>query len=117
MVIACKPGCKFQTQTSGKLDVANNKVICDYCQEEITNISSYAKNTMKSLGLVIKEKPKAFHFKCETCKENKEVTLKNDIVAGVNCNKDCKFNIGNYFIHAIKIYEQNKNMDSENEQE
>ena len=69
------------------LDVNSNEVICSDCQREITNVSSFAKAQMKSLGQVKKDSKKSFAVKCISCgKETRPIELNNDLVCG-SCKK------------------------------
>jgi hypothetical protein len=115
VILNCKQGCKFNTQTTGKLNLTTNEVVCDYCHEEINNISSYTKVTMKNLGFILKNKTKSFEFLCNTCNTRKQVTLNGDNICGIGCNKNCSFNMGKYFLHAIKIFNENREEEENNE--
>lgn len=116
MLVRCNQSCKLKDgSTTGSLDVESDEVICDYCDEVLEGISSFAKRMMQSNGdIVRRSKKKAFQFSCETCNKEVETILKNDEVVGSNCIKgECKFNISSFAIHAMKMVGRDKPQDEE----
>ena len=106
MLVNCKRGCKLDTTTNALLDVETDTAICEYCEETLPDISSYAKKAMKSNGdIVRKKKGKAFSFDCMECKKNVQVKVEDDKVVGSGCAKKecCRFNISDYMKNTIKM--------------
>lgn len=107
MLVSCNKGCKNNVTTDASLDVDSNEAICNYCGDVIENITSYAKNAMKSnRDIVKKAKGTAFSFTCVTCKNEKQVVSENGKLIGVNCSNQsgCKFNVSEYMKRAIELY-------------
>jgi hypothetical protein len=97
-LIACtNKGC-FKSQEP-YLD-QNNKVICSECENEIQNISSFAKAQMKSMGQILKSKPSAFSIVCKACKANEQPELNGDKAFCRKCKN--QLNISSFFLNSLK---------------
>ncbi len=106
MLTSCHNKCKRGT-TNASLDVESDQVICTYCGDPLDNISSYAKKSMKATGDIIrKKKGKAFSFKCQTCKTEKEVMVIDDQCCGKECATPdkCQFDISDYMKRGISLF-------------
>ena len=108
MLVRCKDRCKLSDgQTDGLLDLETNKVMCNLCGEELSNISDFTKTSMKMNGEVIKsKKKKAFTFKCLTCNDDVEAAMVGGIVVGKACKQDqkgCKLNVTQHMVKALEI--------------
>ena len=108
MLVKCNPECRENNgMTDGSLDVESNCVLCNDCGEEIRNISSYIKNSMKNVGDIVRRKArKAFTFPCEECGELKSVELSDEELVGKGCkysDRICKFSITKNMINAVRI--------------
>jgi ribosomal protein L34E len=69
------------------LDPQDNKVYCEKCDNEITNITQFAKSQMKANKQFKQKQNKPFVFKCNNCKkEDTPIILNNDVVCG-SCQK------------------------------
>lgn len=113
MLLSCKPKCSGKKgNTNGVLDVEKNVVVCEYCLEEL-NVSSFSKDMMKKSGDTLKKKPKALQFKCETCNKTVSTEVNGVKLVGKDCKDACKFNVTDFFVHALKTLPKEK--DTENE--
>jgi hypothetical protein len=103
MLVSCKGGCKGKKGTTNAvLDVETNTAVCDFCDEEIP-LSSFIKNSMKQRGEILrKDKRKSFQFKCDTCQCTVETIIRDDKLTGIDCSKDCQFNVSEYTLYAMK---------------
>jgi hypothetical protein len=120
MLVRCNINCRENGgMTDASLDVKTGRAVCNDCGDELINISSYTKNSMKMVGDVIRGKNrKAFIFSCEECGESKEVDIIGDKIVGAECdyeNFNCKFSITDNMVDAIKMTRQNNMKDSDNE--
>ena len=107
MIVRCNIGCKLSDgTTSASLNVDDNAAICDNCGEEVVNVSSYSKISMKKNGDIIRSKyRKAFMFPCNTCENNVEAVLVAGVVVGKECindQKNCKINITEHMVYAME---------------
>jgi hypothetical protein len=69
------------------IDPKDNKVYCSECDGEITNLTPFVKNQMKSSKQFKKKSAKPFAVKCAKCgREERPKIVQEDIVCGV-CNK------------------------------
>lgn len=102
MLINCKPGCSGKkVTTNGSLDIEQDEVICTFC-EEIIPVSKFTKMTMKSQGDILKkDKRKPFQYSCLTCKKNVQTAVVNGNLVGLDCKKECKFNVSEFTIFAM----------------
>lgn len=70
---------KCRKQSLVLLDTINNKVYCGDCDEEINNITSFAKNQLKALGQIKKQESKKSHaILCSHCKKESTPVLENN---------------------------------------
>lgn len=116
MLIKCNPECRANNgMTDGSLDVETNCVLCNDCGEEIRNISSYIKHSMKNVGDIVRRKArKAFTFSCEECGELRSVDVVGEELVGKDCkysDRMCSFSITSNMINAIKINKEAVNLD------
>lgn len=102
MLINCKPGCSGKKiTTNGSLDIEQDEVICTFC-EEIIPVSKFTKMTMKSQGDVLKkDKRKPFQYNCLTCKKNVPTAVVDGKLIGLECKKDCEFNVSKFTMFAM----------------
>ncbi len=109
MLLNCNQGCKQGGGTTDcSIDIESDEVICNKCGDEVKNVNSFIKRTMKNNNDIVVVAKKVFSFKCLTCNKAVEVEFLNENVKGKNCNKDCKFNLTNYMLTAIKEINDNK---------
>jgi hypothetical protein len=113
MIVRCNVSCKLNGGTTDvSLDVDENKAICNECGEEVVNISSYSKLSMKKNGDVLRSKNrKAFMFPCQTCNMDVEASVVSGVVIGAQCpnsGKGCKINITKHMVCAIESSSQSK---------
>jgi hypothetical protein len=102
MLFNCNPGCPGKRgTTSGLVDLDQDEVVCEYCGDTL-NVSSFLKKTMKQNGQVLRKAKKPFQYECETCDKSVETEVKGSKLVGKGCDKDCKFNVSNYTIYAMK---------------
>lgn len=102
MIFNCNPGCSGKRgTTSGLVDSEQDAVVCEYCGE-ILAVSSFTKNVMKGQGKIKKKTPKSFQFNCETCHQSIETTVQGNKLVGKECTGECKFNVSNFIILAMK---------------
>ncbi len=102
MLFNCNPGCSGKRgTTSGSVDIEQDEVVCEYCGETLP-VSSFVKDMMKREGKVKKKVPRPFQFDCDTCKKSVETKVDNNKLVGKECSGDCKFNVSNYTIYAMK---------------
>jgi hypothetical protein len=107
MIVRCNQKCRLSDgTTSASLDVDENRAICDQCGEELTNVSSYSKISMRKNGDILRSKNrKAFMFPCLTCERSVEATTKMGVVVGRLCEneqKGCKIDITEHMVCAIE---------------
>ena len=104
---SCNNNCKFKRGTvEARLDLDSNAAICSYCNEELLDVTDFAKETMKSLGYVLKNNnKKPFSFKCLECGKNKACKYDSDKIYGDVCDlKECNFNITEEMKNVLKKY-------------
>lgn len=104
MLLHCNAKC--HTSVTGLLDPDTNEVVCGDCGEIISNVSEYAKNSMKISGDVLRSKNrKAFVFNCETCDTHVQAAFDQSKLVGKNCpneRKGCKINVTEHMKKAIE---------------
>lgn len=120
MLVKCNPKCRDNGgMTDASLDIKSDCVICNTCGEELTNISSYTKASMKRIGDIIRRSArKAFTFFCSECEDKKEVNIVDDKPVGHDCdyeNYKCNFSITQNMINVIKITKENQDGGIESE--
>lgn len=92
------------------LDLQDNKVYCSICDNEISNLTSFVKNQMKTFKQFKVKKTKPFVFKCLKCnKEDRPKVVKDDIVCSI-CLQPMD-NLSPIFKHMLK--EKLKNIDKD----
>ena len=104
MLVRCNNKCKINGgMTTCSLDVENNVVICDMCDDELVGISDFAKLSLKNSGKVLKKKKrKAFTFKCNTCSNMVEAKKDGGKVVGAKCTLgNCQINISKFMKEVI----------------
>lgn len=104
MLVSCKKGCILNGGvTSAKFNVDEDRVECDFCEEELTDISSFAKEMMISNGFVKRNRIiESFTFHCKLCDKNVKTVVDNDIPIGEGCSDKCNIDIPEAMIFAIK---------------
>lgn len=112
MLVRCNLNCKNGVTTDASLNLDTDEVICNKCGDVIENITSYAKNAMKSNGDIIRvAKGKAFTFKCTYCAEDIQVFGDdNDRIVGKGCNniEKCNFDITDYMKRTVSLYSKDE---------
>jgi len=69
------------------LDPNTNKVYCSICEAELTNVTNFTKQQLKSNKQFRKKATVAFGVKCNSCgKEDRPIIISNDIVCA-SCKK------------------------------
>lgn len=90
MLIYCnQKGCGKDQEP--KLDITTNEVICSECGKSITNVTEFAKKTMKTLGQIKRheKKQQAFSVKCNTCnKENPPKINEKKLIVCSLCDQE-----------------------------
>jgi hypothetical protein len=81
------------------LDPLTNQVFCAECNQEITNITSFAKNQMKMFKQ-FKPEPQGLLVKCFSCNKSTRPILKNDKPLCSKCGKE--LNLSPHFILMLK---------------
>ena len=107
MIVKCNVKCRESDGfTDGSLDVSSDDVICNNCGEVLSEVSSYAKLSMKANGDIIRHKDsRAFMFPCNTCEKSVEATVDAGLLVGKDCPNNgvgCKINITENMISAIE---------------
>lgn len=74
------------------LDEKNNKVVCSICNEEIKNITQFAKNQLKFSGQIKRggSKKQSFSVKCKECSVEGTPVLKKNKLFCAGCEKELK---------------------------
>jgi hypothetical protein len=92
---------KCGKQMEPYLDPSTDKVYCSVCDNEISNITYFAKSQMKALKQFKQKITTSFAVKCAKCgKEVRPKLLNNDVVCGA-CNKILD-NLSAPFKHMLK---------------
>jgi uncharacterized Zn finger protein (UPF0148 family) len=75
-------------QVEPYLDPKTDKVYCPSCDQELTNISHFTKNTLRQLKQYRVKSMTPFSVKCSSCsKEDRPKLLSNGDIICPNCNK------------------------------
>ncbi len=83
------------------LDPDTNIVYCSDCNQELSNITSFAKNQMKALKQFKQKQIKSFSVKCSFCQKNdRPIIIQNVICCGA-CKKELT-NISSTFLNMLK---------------
>jgi hypothetical protein len=111
MIVRCKLGCrKSDGMTDASLDVEADSVVCNNCGDDLEDISSYTKLSMKANGDIVRNKgKKAFVFPCKTCDKHVEATMSAGILKGKACPNGgvgCKINITEHMVKALELVEK-----------
>jgi hypothetical protein len=111
MLLNCKPGCTGKKiTTNGSLDLEQDEVICTIC-DEIIPVSKFTKMMMKNQKDILKkDSRKSFQYDCESCKKKVQVAVLDGKLFGMGCNKECKFNVSEFTIHAISSINSKANL-------
>lgn len=118
MLLGCNPRCKKSDgRTEGALDVDRNEVVCKTCGDDISNISSFTKQSMKSNKDIITHAKKAFMFDCKNCHKKVETVIINGVPYGKDCaTKNCTIAVSEIMASAIeKITPSLKKLESEDD--
>lgn len=106
MLVSSNCSCaSFSTTVDASLDLETENVICNQCGDIINGISSFAKNSMKISGDVIKKPKRAFSFKCISCDKYLQVAFINHKACGKDCQTPgkCMFKITESMRNAIEV--------------
>lgn len=102
--------------SEAKLDLDNNKVICQECGQEIDNITVFTKNALKDVGQVIKRtKREPFQAYCSTCRELSSLYIKSKKAFCKVCNKQVVVN--NIFLNSLEQWIEQRERDAKIEVE
>lgn len=118
MLINCKPGCAGKkVTTNGSLDLEQDEIVCTFC-DEIIPASRFIKVSMKNQGDIIRrDTRKPFQYNCLTCKKKVQTTTRDNKLVGIDCEKDCSFNVSKFTVHAmsniISVSQNNSDEQSE----
>ena len=106
MIINCNKGCHINGgTTTARLNVDSQEVICDICGDSVLGISDFAKECMRTTGNVLKEREvKSFVFNCLECGKDVKTVLVGESPSGLGCDGDCKINISEEMVNAIRHY-------------
>jgi ribosomal protein L34E len=92
MLIYCNnKGCGKSSEAT--LDVVSGEVHCAECGKVVSNITEFAKKTMKTLGQIKRDdkKQQAFSVKCDDCrKENPPKINEKNIIVCSSCGNELK---------------------------
>lgn len=104
MLVSCNAKCKKSDGTTeASLDVDRNEAVCKLCGEDITNISSFTKQSMRQNRDIITPAKKAFMFECKNCNKKVETTIINGVAYGKDCKtKNCTIVISDIMASAIE---------------
>jgi uncharacterized protein with PIN domain len=69
------------------IDPKTDKVYCSECDREISNLSQFAKNQMKSSKQFKQKTSTSFSVKCDKCNQDNRPKLVNNELVCPNCNK------------------------------
>jgi len=122
MIVRCNAKCRESDGfTDGSLDTNSDDVICNNCGDVLSEVSSYAKLSMKANGDIVRHKgKKAFMFPCNTCEKPVETMVKSGLLVGRECPNDgvgCKINITEHMVSAIERINEVPALEEENESE
>lgn len=92
---------KCGKQMEPYIDPKTDKVYCSSCNNEITNITSFAKVQMKSLKQFKPKETTSFSVKCNICNKDGRPKLVNDDVVCGSCNRPLE-NLSNPFKLMLK---------------
>lgn len=70
------------------LDPQDNKAYCSECNRELANLTSFAKNQMKSNKQFKKKASTSFAVKCKSCNKEDRPIILNDKVTCPSCKKE-----------------------------
>jgi hypothetical protein len=113
MLFNCNTGCSGKRgTTSGSVDTEQDEVVCEYCGDTLP-VSSFVKAMMKREGKVKKKTPKPFQYDCKTCKKSVETKVNGSKLVGKECSGDCKFNVSNYTVLAMKNLQSTRKEDED----
>lgn len=77
--------------TNPVLDIRDNLVYCGDCGKEISQVSSFMKSQLKSLGQVKKPSRPAYSVRCEKCKQESLPTIDiNNVLVCAWCSNILK---------------------------
>lgn len=82
------------------LDKATNKIFCSSCDKEITNVTDFAKNQMKSMKQFKERKQKSFSVKCNHCGVLDRPIIEYKSCICPSCKKE--INVSPIFINALQ---------------
>lgn len=104
MLLSCNPRCKKSDgRTEGSLDVDRGEVVCKICGDDIVNVSSFTKQTMKQNKDIVTSAKKAFMFDCKNCHKKVETVIVNGVPYGKDCQtKNCTIVISEIMAGAIE---------------
>ncbi len=93
------------------LDKDTNKVYCSKCNQEISNVSPFAKSQMKFQKQFRQKEKKPFAVACNHCKHEDRPLLINGKIMCVACKKEIT-GLNKFFENMLK--EQLKNSGDDN---
>jgi len=102
MLINCTTkGCLQQTEA--KLNRDTGEVICDSCGNPISNITSFTKKALNSVGQVLRNQTKkAFQALCNQCKVHRELYIEGDKAYCKTCGSHVPISAA--FLKGLKLH-------------
>ena len=110
MLVKCNEGCFLNSGTTdAKLDVDTGKPVCQYCGENIVNLSEYTLASMRSMGDVVdRSLQEAFVFNCKSCKLSvRAVNIEGELVGRGCSSGECDIDITPIMEEAVRMYGDN----------
>jgi len=110
MIVRCNVGCRNSDgMTDASLDVDRDTIVCNACGDDLNDLSSYTKLSMRANGDIRRDhNKKAFVFPCKTCDKMVQATMSSGLLVGKSCpqgGKGCKINITDSMAKAVELYE------------
>lgn len=102
MLITCTTkGCLQVSEA--KLDRDSGEVICDECGNDVSNITSFTKKALLTIGQVLRHSvKKPFSSVCEKCGTRRDLEVKKDKAHCTKCGSHVVVSAA--FLHGLKTY-------------
>jgi hypothetical protein len=102
MLINCTTkGCLQSTEA--KLDRDTEEVICDSCGNAISNVTSFTKKALSSVGQVLRNKArKPFQQQCPTCRTGRSLFVREERAYCEVCSR--QISVTAAFLQGLKIH-------------
>lgn len=111
MIVQCDNQKCAQLQEA-QLEIETNNVICAECGNVIKSISSFAKNTLKSLGQTTRnhKSTETYAIKCPSCSKTGQPKLNKEQIICAYCKKEFTA-LGEAFKLLLRTALKNANTD------